>query len=81
VNAGRLLRDPWKSLLVAMTGAFWIFPLLLGGRIALYRAEALLLPASLLLPELPSKLRTALLVAFVAILVPMGFLFFRNILV
>jgi hypothetical protein len=60
---------------------FWLAPLCLGGRLSLYRSEALLLPAALLVPALPRGLQLTLCAAAVALFIPMSWLFFTNVLV
>ncbi len=78
-----LLRNPDErtSLVLLCAGAFWLAPLVLGGNLSLYRAEALLLPAVLLVPALPRTLQLALLCAVLALSAPMAALFFRGSLV
>lgn len=49
--------------------ALWLLPLTLGGDLSLYRAEALLLPAAILLSRLP----VLALAAFTVMCVPVGF--------
>jgi hypothetical protein len=69
------------TLVLLCVAAFWLAPLVLGGNLSLYRAEALLLPAVLLVPAFPRRLQLSLLAAAVALSVPMAWLFFRSALV
>ncbi len=78
------LRRRWSersSLVLLYVAAFWLVPLAVGGRLSLYRSEALLLPAALLVPTLGRTLQLVLAVAAVALSVPMAWLFFRGVLV
>lgn len=70
----------WRAQpdLGAYAFAFWAFPLCVGGRLSLYRAESLLLP---MLPLLPRKALLPLLVAAVPIAFAMDVAFFRGTLV
>jgi MFS family permease len=82
--AVRELRQRWterSSLVVLCVGAFWIAPLALGGRLSLYRSEALLLPVVLLLPGLPRSAQIVFLAAAIGLSVPMASMFFRGVLV
>jgi hypothetical protein len=80
-RARRFLQDERHSLILIYATAFWLAPLTLGGRLSLYRSEAILLPAALLVPALPFRLQVALVAAAVLISVPMGVLFFGSVLV
>ena len=75
-----LARTHFKPTLLYVA-AFWLAPLCLGGRISIYRSEALLLPAALLVPALPRSLQLALPAAAVALFVAMSVLFFGDILI
>ena len=70
-------RDERTSLVLLCVGAFWLAPLVLGGNLSLYRAEALLLPVVLLVPSLPRPLQLTLLGTALALSAPMAALFFR----
>ena len=61
--------------------AYWLFPLIIGGRISLYRAEALLLPAVWLLRRAPAPVLGALLGGAILVALPMGRAFFEGTLV
>jgi len=80
-KGGRSLSSERTSLLLLYVVTFWMAPLIAGGNVSLYRSEALLLPAVILLPTLPRWLQFVLLVAAVLLSVPMAALFFRGILV
>lgn len=69
------------SLVLLCVAAFWLAPLLLGGSLSLYRSEALLLPAALLVPAFPRPLQWALAFAAIALSAPMAVLFLRGSLV
>ena len=77
----RLLASPRDALLVIYTGAFWLAPLMLGGNLALHRSEALLLPATLLLPDFPRGAQRAALACAILLSFPMALLFFQGLLV
>jgi hypothetical protein len=70
-----VLRQKREPIIKSYFVAFWAAPLVLGGHLSLYRAEALLMPAALLLPSVPFA------IACIAISVPMAALFFTNVLV
>jgi hypothetical protein len=69
-------RERWLALYGL---AFWLFPLVMGRGVSLYRAESLLLPLALLAWR-PAVAGTWLVLA-AALVVPMGRLFFLGILV
>jgi hypothetical protein len=73
--------DPSKLSFGVMVLVFWLTPFVLGGRVSLYRAEAMLLPSVLLLPDLDRRFTLALGAAFVLVTLPMTALFFQNVLV
>jgi hypothetical protein len=77
----RLLASPRDALLVIYTGVFWLAPLTLGGNLALHRSEALLLPATLLLPDFPRGFQGAALACAILLSFPMALLFFQKLLV
>jgi hypothetical protein len=82
--AVRELRRRWperSSLAALCMGTFWIAPLALGGRLSLYRSDALLLPAVLLFPAFPRKVQLAFVGAAFALSFPMASMFFRAVLV
>ena len=61
--------------------AFWLFPLMLGGKSSLYRIDSLLLPGVLLISRLPMAGRVTLTATCVALSYPMALLFFRGVLI
>lgn len=65
------------SLLALYTGALWLFPLLLGSGVSLYRSEATLLPSVLLARHLPRPLLLVVVAAMVLVAWPMAVLYFR----
>jgi hypothetical protein len=74
----RLRMGDRASLLLALyTLAFWVFPLAMGPGVSLYRSEATLLPAVLLMEGLPRPVIALALAAAVLVAWPMGVLFFR----
>lgn len=74
-------RSPLTNLTGIYLVLYWAFPLCVGGRISLYRAESLLLPAVLLTTSWPGRRLAAAVCAAIAISLPMSWLFFRSILV
>ncbi len=62
-------------------GCLWVFPLLLGGDLSLYRAEALLFPAVILLVRLRPILIWMLVVPSVVVAYRMAELFFEAVLI
>ena len=81
VSAFGRRHDPVAFLLGGWAAAFWLFPLLLGGQISLYRAESLLLPSVALLREAPLALLVALAACACALSAPVALGFFRGVLV
>jgi len=75
------LRDRVACLLGLYTVAFWLFPLLMGTGVSLYRSEATLLPSVLLAEGLPRPALALFLVAMSLVAWPMAVLFFRLLLV
>ena len=69
--------DAHRRLLVLATVVLFAFPLFVGGQLSLHRAEATLLPAALLAPDLPRALQWALAAGAVLLAVPMADLFLR----
>ncbi|WP_211259178.1 hypothetical protein [Dyella japonica] len=65
-------------LLTLFTLTFWLFPLVMGGGVSIYRAEALLLPACVLMRRLPLALQTGLTVCAVFLAYPMAMLFYSS---
>ncbi len=61
--------------------SFWLFPLLVGPYVSLYRSESLLLPAAVLARRLPIGVTASFLGIAVALTPAMAALFFRGILV
>ena len=70
----------WRAqpAIAAYCLAYWAFPLCVGGRLSLYRSEALLVPLVVLLPE---RARIPLLAAAAPIAFAMSVAFFRGTLV
>jgi len=66
---------------VAATLVFWVFPLVVGRGVSLYRSDALVLPVLLLLVELPVWALVPLLVWLAVLAEQMGRLFFTGYLV
>jgi hypothetical protein len=64
--------------LVLYAGVFWLFSLTLGGGLALYRSDALLLPSVVLARHMPRPLAAFFLIAFIMMAWPMALLFFRS---
>jgi hypothetical protein len=82
MGAVRLRRAPGLDLtLTAYAAVYWLFPLVVGGRLSLYRADALLMPAALLLRRLPILMQCVLVAAFTYLDYKMGIRFFRGVLV
>lgn len=67
-----------QPLVAAYCVSFWAFPLCVGGRLSLYRAEALLVP---LVALLPARARVPLLFAAAPVAFAMSVAFFRGALV
>lgn len=72
--------EPHLPWLRAYLAAFWLFPLVMGSGVALYRAEALLMPAALLARRLPFAAQCALLALSAPLALAIGALFFRGVL-
>jgi len=72
--------DARNALFLGTAGVFWLVPLVLGG-INLYRADALLVPALLVLGEAPRWLNGVVCVVFATLGFFMAQLFFRGVLV
>jgi hypothetical protein len=68
-------------LLAGYALVFWLFPLAVGGKVSLYRAESLLLPAAPLLRHLPVWALALFALAAAAVALPMAELFLRGTLV
>ena len=77
----RSWRDPLRAWAAMTALLYWGFPLIAGRGLSLYRADALVLPVLLLLPELPVWVLVPLLAWLVAIAFSMGQLFFNGYLV
>jgi hypothetical protein len=60
---------------------FWVFPLVMGPGVSLTRAEANLLPLTLLMVRLPGRLQLLALIVFVALYFETSVAFFERILV
>ena len=74
----RLIASPRNRLVLFYFAAFFGAPLMLGGRLAWYRSEALLFPIALVVPVLPRRLQLVFLGALVLVTLPMSALFFRG---
>jgi len=70
-----------ERFLAVFAGFYWLFPLVVGGRLSLYRAESLLLPALVMTRRLPVVVQLLLLVVLGYLDYRMGIRFFRGILV
>ena len=68
-------------LLGLYTVVYWSFPLILGGQLSLYRAEALLLPMVVLLAQGPPALLLAGMACALFLFLPMAQAFFQGVLV
>jgi hypothetical protein len=71
----------FDQLLVFFAATYWLFPLVVGGRISLYRADAVLLPCMFLARRLPLFVQLALLGILAYLDYRMGIRFFRGVLV
>src|SRR5262249_53702634 len=60
--AGRRRADATRAWVVLAALAFWLFPLVVGRGVSLYRSDALVLPVVLLLVELPPWVLGALVI-------------------
>lgn len=67
--------------LALVVAAMWLMPLVIGTGVSLYRSEAALVPAVLLLRRLPRDVAAAAVVLAVPLAYVMAQLFFRNVLV
>jgi hypothetical protein len=79
--ATRRQSNPVRAWAVLCALLFWLFPLLVGRGVSLYRSDALILPVVLLLLELPVWVLTPVLVWLVILAEAMGRLFFTGYLV
>ena len=73
--------EPVEQLALIAALAFWIFPLVVGEQVHLYRAEALLLPAVLVFHRLPKAGQMVFLWVALWLAVDMALLFYRGVLV
>jgi hypothetical protein len=80
-EALRSRSEPMTGLVALTVAVYWIFPLLIGGAVSLYRAEALLLPSVWLLRRTAAPVLGAILVAAFALAIPMARAFFLGTLV
>ena len=80
-TVARAWKDPTRVWAATAALLFWAFPLFAGRGVSLYRADALVLPALLLLVDLPVWVLFPLLVWFAVVAEAMGELFFRAYLV
>jgi hypothetical protein len=76
------LRDRARTegeLLVALYAiVFWLFPLVLGGGLSLYRSESLLFPLAVLARRAPAFALTLAVAFFFVLSLAMAYLFFRS---
>ena len=79
--ATRRRPNPIRAWALACALLFWLFPLLIGQGVSLYRSDALVLPVLLLLVELPRWALTPVLVWLAILAEAMGRLFFTGYLV
>ena len=80
-EAIRSRSEPVTALFGLTLATYWLFPLLVGGQLSLYRSEALLLPAVWLLRRAPAVVLGVILVAAVVLAIPMARGFFQGALV
>ncbi|MGZ6058337.1 MAG: hypothetical protein ACXWLP_02675 [Myxococcaceae bacterium] len=80
-EAIRSRADPTTALFGLMLAAYWLFPLVIGGRLSLYRAEALLLPSVWLLRRTPTPALVLIIGGAMALAIPMARAFFQGTLV
>src|SRR5262249_38326205 len=80
-EALRSRSDPTTALFGLTVAAYWLFPLLIGGRVSPHRAEALLLPSVWLLRRTAAPVLGAILAAALALAIPMAEAFFLGTLV
>jgi hypothetical protein len=80
-EAVRSRNEPTTALFGLMLAAYWLFPLLIGGKLSLYRAEALLLPSVWLLRRTPAPVLGLILAAAMVLAFPMARAFFQGTLV
>lgn len=79
-TAWRRRTEAMVRLPALAAGAFWLFPLLMGQGVALFRAEALTVPAALVLARAPWPLLAGATVAAAAFVPAMASQFFANLL-
>ena len=79
--ATRRRPNPLRAWAVLATLLFWLFPLLIGRGVSLYRSDALVLPVLFLLMDLPVWALTPILVWLAILAEAMGRLFFTGYLV
>ncbi|MGZ3479706.1 MAG: hypothetical protein ACXU81_05105 [Myxococcaceae bacterium] len=79
--ATRRRPSPIRCWAAVSAVVFWVFPLVVGSGVSLYRSEALVLPVLLLLIELPAWVLGPLLIWLVVLAEAMGRLFFTGYLV
>lgn len=84
-SVGYLLIRGWRdrvaTLGLLVAGAYWLFPLMMGLGVSLYRAESLLVPIVLLLRRFPTGLIALLTLAELPLFVTMTELFAAGVLV
>lgn len=80
-EAIRARTDATTALMGLTVAVYWLFPLLIGGWLSLYRVEATLLPAVWLVRNAPAWVLGLLLAAAGALTIPMAWAFFQGTLV
>jgi len=76
--AGRRRADAARTWAALAALSFWVFPLVVGRGVSLYRSDALVLPVVLLLVELPPWLLGALVIWLMVLAEQMARLFFTG---
>jgi hypothetical protein len=79
VRRGEITRIEWFAAIHVFL--FWVFPLVMGPGVSLTRAEANLLPLTLLMVRLPGRLQLLALIVFAALYFETSVAFFEKILV
>ena len=78
---GRRRADPVRTWAAAAALLFWMFPLVVGRGVSLYRSDALVLPILLLLVDLPPWVLGALVIWLVILAEQMARMFFTGYLI
>jgi len=71
-------REPWIAWVRILVATYWIFPLVMGNEVSLYRADTLLVSAVLLTRRLPFLVQVALVVIAIPLACAMASLFFEG---